>query len=835
MGTNYTTFGQLNAGGINAPLADATNVNRHVITTGAGMDPNSNNTVPVVAPGGGTYSLRLGNGSVGTGPGSTSLAEGIRLTFTVNPGNAGFTYRYAFFVNNPGHAFESQPSFEVVVLDQNDSIIPCGRYFVVAGNYPACVNSSGFQNGTGGYVFKNWTNVGLDLTGYIGKNVSVEFRTTDCDPAGGGSSTTCSGSICTYCTGGNCCTYPAGGTQCTPTGGGCTYAAGTHSAYAYIDAYCSPLSVISPTFCAGASSISICAPTGYLSYTWPAGQPGLPGSPTTQCVTINNPVAGNTYTVNMVSATGCPTSTTVTLLGATVQVNSPTICAGVSTTLTASGGNSYTWSTGESTSAITVAPTVTTTYTVTTDIGGCTATATSTVTVGTVAATITPPTAICLGESTTLCTSGGTTYSWSTGETTSCISVTPSATGDYSVVVTNGACIAAGTTTVTVNSVTATVTPPTTICSGSTTTLTATGGGSYIWSTGATGPTLVLTPGSSTNYSVVVTNGGCKDTAYTSITVDDVTATITPPLSICSGQSATLTATGGTSYSWSNGATGPTITVSPTGTTSYTVTVTNGICSTTATTSVNVGSVTPGITGPTAICVGTTVSITATGGGTYLWSNGSTSPTIVVSPGTTTNYSVVITNGICSATANTIITVSTLTTGFVDVTSISCDGISVAFTDQSLPTSSSWLWNFGDGSTSTQQNPVHPYPVSGVYTITLTSTNGPCTGVSIGSVTILDLSASIGPANVFSPNADGINDCFLPALVGPGADTLRNCIYLEVFDRWGIKMFESSGTNICWNGNNKKDSKPAKDGTYYYIAKLGQNTIKGYVTLVRHK
>src|SRR6185503_16340576 len=122
-----------------------------------------------------------------------------------------------------------------------------------------------------------------------------------------------------------------------------------------------------PVFCAGAASVLICAPAGYVSYSWPAGQPGLGGSPTTQCVTINNPVAGSTYTVNMTSATGCPTSTTVTLIGATPTVTSTTVCAGQPTTLTASGGSgNYSWSPGGSTTtSIVVSPTVTTTYTVT--------------------------------------------------------------------------------------------------------------------------------------------------------------------------------------------------------------------------------------------------------------------------------------------------------------------------------------------------------------------------------------------------------------------------------------------------------------------------------------
>jgi PKD repeat protein len=48
----------------------------------------------------------------------------------------------------------------------------------------------------------------------------------------------------------------------------------------------------------------------------------------------------------------------------------------------------------------------------------------------------------------------------------------------------------------------------------------------------------------------------------------------------------------------------------------------------------------------------------------------------------------------------------------------------VTFTDQSTNSPTSWLWDFGDGTTSPNQNPVHQYTVAGYYTVTLIATNG---------------------------------------------------------------------------------------------------------------
>ncbi len=135
-----------------------------------------------------------------------------------------------------------------------------------------------------------------------------------------------------------------------------------------------------------------------------------------------------------------------------IALSNASICSGASATLTSTGNClNYTWSSGESTSAITVSPTTNTTYTITAYSAKCfqTVTASAIVSVTTTpTVTVNNPT-INTGESATLTASGGTTYSWSTGASTSAISVSPTITTTYLVSAT-GTCIGTALSTVTV-------------------------------------------------------------------------------------------------------------------------------------------------------------------------------------------------------------------------------------------------------------------------------------------------------------------------------------------------------------------------------------------------
>lgn len=358
-----------------------------------------------------------------------------------------------------------------------------------------------------------------------------------------------------------------------------------------------------------------------------------------------------------VAAAGC-SSSRAAVTGTINQNLTPaitgttSICNGASTTLTATGGTTYSWSNGSTAASITVSPNSTRTYTVTTGTGGCSGSAAATVTVNPIPTpAITGNKTICSGTSTTLTASGGTTYSWSNGATTPSITVSPNNTRTYTVTATASGCSGLTTATVTVNTSPApAITGTTTICNGSSTTLTATGGGTYSWSNGATTASITVTPANTQTYSVTATAGGCSGTAAKSVTVNSIpTPTITGTTTICSGTSTTLTASGGTTYTWSNGATTASITISPANTQSYTVTATSSSgCSGSTTKSVTVKTTpsTPTITQNGSVLT----SSSATGNQWYLNGNpisGATAQNYTVTQNG--NYTVVVTTNGCSS------------------------------------------------------------------------------------------------------------------------------------------------------------------------------------------
>ncbi|OJV29189.1 MAG: hypothetical protein BGO32_07805 [Bacteroidetes bacterium 37-13] len=210
-----------------------------------------------------------------------------------------------------------------------------------------------------------------------------------------------------------------------------------------------------------------------------------------------------------------------------------------------------------------------------------------------------------------------------------------------------------------------TIVPPIpSICSGSSVTLSAAGAASYLWSTGATSSSIIVSPTAATTYSVKGTTNGCSSTVSVTVNIKALpTGSISSSTNvICSGvpSSVTLTASGGTTYQWSHGlGTGATKSVSPSATTTYTVTVTsaNGCTAT-------VGKTIAVSEDPIALLFSDEIKgaclhkITATDytGGTgtsYLWSTGSTSNQIIVKPNAQTLYSVTVTNAVgCTSTAS---------------------------------------------------------------------------------------------------------------------------------------------------------------------------------------
>ncbi|MFN5366443.1 MAG: hypothetical protein ACK5CH_13615, partial [Bacteroidota bacterium] len=318
---------------------------------------------------------------------------------------------------------------------------------------------------------------------------------------------------------------------------------------------------------------------------------------------------------------------------ATVTVNSlptaaiggvTTICKGPSTTLTASGESQFAWSNNLGiNSAVQVSPTTTTTYTVTvTDGNSCTDTETATVTVNSLpTASISGNTTICAGASTILTASDAPTYAWSDNlGSSSAVQVSPATTTTYTVTVTDGNnCTDTETATVTVNSLpVAAISGVSTICNGTSATLTASGGSTYAWSDMlGSNVSVLVSPTATSTYTVTVTDGNnCTDTETATVTVNSLpTASISGNTTICAGVSTTLTASGGLTYSWSNGVTSHINVVSPQITTIYTVTVTSTQgCTASDAALVNVIN-TPDISGVSPLTASTGAQVIVSGSG----------------------------------------------------------------------------------------------------------------------------------------------------------------------------------------------------------------------------
>jgi hypothetical protein len=203
-----------------------------------------------------------------------------------------------------------------------------------------------------------------------------------------------------------------------------------------------------------------------------------------------------------------------------------------------------------------------------------------------------------------------------------------------------------------------------------------------------------VSPTSTTTYTITATDANnCSASASATVSVTTVVAAINGPTTICSGLSATLTASGGGTYAWSNSlGSAAAVTVSPTTATTYTVTVTNNSCTATASQTVSVQSApTAVINGASSVCAGSSITLTANGGNTYTWSNGGgTSASATFSPTTATTYTVTASLGAgCTATATKTITIKQPTSGSYSQTI--CFGQSVVFNGISRSQSGAYL------------------------------------------------------------------------------------------------------------------------------------------------
>ena len=341
------------------------------------------------------------------------------------------------------------------------------------------------------------------------------------------------------------------------------------------------LSVLAlPNVVIGGTNVTVCVggfinlvANGVVTYTWSTGETTLNIQPT--------PTVSTTYTLIGTGTNGCVNSAvktvTVNPLPTLTVTGNNVLCSGQATTLTVSGANTYTWSAGFIAPMISVSPTSSTNYTVIgKDANNCSNTTTYFVTVNpSPTLTISPTnTLLCAGGTATININGATSYTWSTGENTNDIIVAPNSTTTYSVIGTAGSCSGAAMVTISVsNSIVVTANASSSaICSGDNISLFGSGASTYVWTGGVTDG-VSFSPSSTDTYTVIGTAGTCSNSAVVTVTVNSlpILNVITTNSVLCSGQTATLSVTGASTYTWSDNSNTAVIAVSPTSNTTYTV------------------------------------------------------------------------------------------------------------------------------------------------------------------------------------------------------------------------------------------------------------------------
>jgi gliding motility-associated-like protein len=339
--------------------------------------------------------------------------------------------------------------------------------------------------------------------------------------------------------------------------------------------------------------------------------------------------------------------------------------------------------------------------------------------------------------------------------------------------------------------------------------------------------------------------------------------------SICSGtnsvQLAVSSNTTNSTYSWYsangdvNSATTASVIVTPTVTTTYIALIDSNGCKHTEHFKVNV------YTSPKTDSVKTTIGICGSTAGTA---------TIIASVGSPTSYTV---NGMVQSSPNyTNLAAGSYTFAlsnnfgctytspkafiikdtnlakarFVVTPDSGCAPLTINCTNYSnytgnlySPVTNAYTWYVnGDSATTTNFN--YTFTDTGKYVITLFAyeTLRKCSATTTQTITVKDCppdSIHITVPNIFSPNADGINDSWQIAV--SSYQYTVNSYSCVIYDRWGIQVFETSNISEVWSGKTTS-GLPCSAGTYFYIIKLTATNskgktedkdFKGYLELVR--
>jgi gliding motility-associated-like protein len=322
--------------------------------------------------------------------------------------------------------------------------------------------------------------------------------------------------------------------------------------------------------------------------------------------------------------------------------------------------------------------------------------------------------------------------------------------------------------------------------------------------------------------------------------IPDAQPIVTSNSPVCSNKTIFLTATGGSSYQWTGPGGFTSVEQSPSFTASnasagqYAVVISDNFgCKVTGSTTVTMLTAPKAVVnGKQSICLGDSVILEASGGDTYTWV-----PTInlsdpaasnpIAKPTSTTRYIVaIVDSNYCSDTASVLVVVNPKPI-------VNAGGEKAVIKGQSItldgsvgdPTSVEYGWVPSPTLNNIHLlDPVANPDVNTNYVLTATSIFGCGNTADTAIVKVLNL----GVPNAFTPNGDGRNDIWhIPAL-----QAFPNAV-VTVYNRYGQKVFESSGGNKDWDGRYRNADLPA--GAYVYAIDLKNNNpvIKGTVIIVR--
>jgi gliding motility-associated-like protein len=268
----------------------------------------------------------------------------------------------------------------------------------------------------------------------------------------------------------------------------------------------------------------------------------------------------------------------------------------------------------------------------------------------------------------------------------------------------------------------------------------------------------------------------------------------------------------------------------------YVVVTKNPVTTCTATTNVTItftNTLTLSSINGTSMCLGNSYTPTVTTNATgFSWSPASGVSNVgvaapVFTPTATTNYTLQATLGTCTASQSMTVTIFPGATANAGADALIIAGDS--YTLQASGSAGSYLWSPSAGlSSASVLNPVASPTTTTTYSLRVTTPQG-C--IANDEMTLTVVPYCIKPMNGFTPNGDGINDLWLI--------TNGNCLLsakVQVFNRYGAKVFEDKDYKNNWNGT--YNGKPLPDGTYYYVISFQLinsrvETKTGNVTILR--